>query len=422
MSGEILVVGAGMAGLTAAQELGSRGMTVDIIDRDIPPEYRSVYSRGLQHSWGEIFSPGNLRTVPFLRAITIKGTDFTLAGDGSYSMVDYPATLARLKDQLPPSVTLKTFPSLLLETAEYVEDKTGVLARIDGSSQRYDYVIDATGPKAAVCRQVDKDRMAENPLVEYIYGGKFKGYIEDDAMILVFGPAGGTCWVCPSIDKDYVDIVFSAWGWENHWEDFLETADRRLEILTDFIKDKKGVQLDGLDPELLFSGFIRSDCIDKPHSYSVYGIGEAGATANPLTGDSLRSAVKSGKMIAANLSLDNPQLPAEFDARMRKETRKSGFLEGSAYARLGYQKSGNLGELVDMFGKALEEGDSSDVIKKAGEDLLVEGKFNPCLLPFILKHYKLLNYVLRSLHLEIMFRSFGKENVIQPHNALPSVA
>lgn len=413
---EVAVFGAGLSGLSVAKGLGSRGRETVVFASGGEEKPRSVYSKNLA-AWPDVFPPELMKKLSVLRAITLQEVDVTVDGHGCYSVIDYPRIIRRMEAALGSSVQVERYPLSILQMARLEEKQEGVEVKIDGSRVIFDRVIDASGPGAFASRQVEPEREPENPLVEYVYGGKYRGYLDQEAMVLIFGPAGGTCWACPSVEEEgSLDVVFSAWGWENHFPQFLSEADKRLAVLVDFLKGKSGFQFDRVEPEVVFSGVIRASRTFRSKANFVYAVGEAAGVALPGTGDSARGAVASGRLAGETIWDSTPaQLHRQLSSR-------SGFglFEGMTLARLPYQQRGELGQLVDIVGERIAQGELRPVIKRAVEHFLTEGEIRPMLWPIIMGNLKILRFLLESVLAERKYR-LSKGKLPQPFDTLPKI-
>lgn len=411
MSKEVVILGAGVAGLSAAKRLAERGDKVTVFQPDVPAEYRSIYTTFQVEaaSLRGFFSQGLVRPVDYLRLLTAT-TDIDFEAPGYY-MIDYPNTLRILKEKLPAEAKVEFLSNPDKEIK--IEDlKDGVRVITGGSTVRYDSLIDCSG-------QWSVTRKMENPLVEYVYGGVYKADLNKEEMILSFiSKIGGTCWTCPSILGDgYIDIVVSGWGWKQYKDRFIKEGDGRLKVLCDFLEERGIVGFSQKDPLLKFSGTIRSQRIDEPKSRHIYTAGDAGGMTKPKTGDGFRWAMLGGEMVADAVS-ENLS-PAAFHRRWKKLRGgwKDGIFEAITLTRLKNQMAGDVGSTTDTIRNSVLD---KRWLKEAGEEFFVSGGMDLKLLIYGLTHETLRRLLVDTIATRISM-SIGGVSKFQPFYPFPEL-
>lgn len=394
MEREIGIFGSGPAALMTANYLLNLGHDVWVIRPEsyVPP--RSVYTTSRNTLMFEGLPLGLIKPLPWIRVITSNGTDFRVPvpDPGSYFMIDNRQLVTRLEAILNRQGTqaeILSFSKEDLSGMEVEETKEGVEVNIGGESFYFERVIDATGVGASVVRQVDPLRREEDFLVEYLYGGRFRGGFEKEEMILVFGPAGGTSWACPSMEEGCVDVVYSAWGRYSDFEKFLTEADQRLRILVRFLKNQPGIYLDNKEPEEVLSGMIRSQPTPKPQTSRVYCIGESAGMARPGTGESLSRIAQAAPLLA--LAIDRGLMPQDFYTAWRRLWQDD-FYYAAVVTRLPHQRENNRGRLPDHIGEFYRENEKDRLTQRI-EDWVINNRLSVGLAVQLLKE----PYILWSL-------------------------
>lgn len=408
-SKEIAVFGAGPAGLSSAYHLAKEGHQITLIKSETKPSFRSVYTK-LSDSEQSLFFPEQyIQPVPRLRVLTTGGTDFTVFAQSPYAMVHYPGALGFVEQKLlPAQINVQALPQKEVSQVKIFDfsDKTEVW--LSGSRQKYDQVIDCTGIEANILSQVTPDRQNDF-LVEYVFGGVFRGRIEPKSLMIIVGPAGGTCWANPSmLGSDCIDIVFSAWGWRSFYHRFKQACQPRLKILVDFLKDKQGVHLFSSQPEELFGGMICSQPNSKPTTHHVFAVGEAAGMAKPKTGDSYRRALTGGRLLAKSISQDKS--PSQFYHRWRRLWWTDNFFVGFVLARLASQKEGKNSVLVDKgYERFFSDKRQAKAMVEMAEAFFTEEKISPRLLSTILADKEWRQFLLTCLQNQLaVFRNPAK--------------
>jgi len=388
----VAVFGAGPAGLSSAMEIANAGHNVEVITPETSRLPHSVYTTDRfvsPESVQTFFRPESTRKLPIIRIITSNGTDFKIhlgPNNARYFMVDYPSTLDRVQKELSErrDIHFSPAPMEVLNSVQIEDHKSGVTVLLDGQKNHFDLVVDATGVGGKVDETINPNH-EENFLAEYVYGGTFRGNFQDDEIILIFGPAGGTSWANPSIEGNgFVDVVFSAWGPKRNFSEFLREARTRLDQLVGFLSGKPGIEIQSIVPEYVYSGLIRSQPTRVPSTQNVYAVGEAAGMAKPTSGDSIRRAIIAGRLLAE--SVKKGESPRQFHHRWRKTWKSDNFYLAGALARLSYQKRGKIGGTMDQTGIMLRESNTEDADKFVSqfEEYITDGKLNLGLLARLL--------------------------------------
>lgn len=343
---EVLVFGAGPAGLRTALTLKELGVDVWVVAPDSPPPYRSVYSTCQK---GNHFLPEvGRRELPAIRCLTADGAEIIVSIPPSgrrYFMVDYPKALSWLEEKAGQmGVRIEKLPPSALQTINVEKKNDSVWVGIEGEIIKGGRIVDATGVEAKISRLIDPRRRNEDFLAEYVFGGFFPQGSMPEELWLVFGPAAGTCWVAPGVNGG-IDVVYSAWGPYSGFSRFMKEAPSRFEILIDFLRRRGDIVVSN-SPELYFRGMIRSQPTPPPLYPKLYGVGEAAGMAKPLSGDSFRIALEEGRNLAeAIFQLPQGFLHAVSSQRFGRSSLDF-FSDGYPFTRLCYRKNHCRGSVI----------------------------------------------------------------------------
>jgi flavin-dependent dehydrogenase len=410
-SREVVILGGGISGLAAADEFEKRGDAVTILTPEGSYDknnFRSVYTtfQGQTEYLLSSFSGQTLRPLSKFRLVT-DTSEVQLDGKGYY-MVDFPAALSDLRSKLR-TTRIEEFNK---QTGELriADSRDGVSIQINGKKMHPDAVLDCSGEAAVTNR--------ENPITEFVYGGLFRGDTRDREMIIAFvGEMGGTCWVNPSIQPGYIDVVVSGWGWKSDLGKFVGEGEQRLRILRDFLIEKNVVLFDKNTPDITFSGSIRSEVRHRTQAHHVYAAGDAAGVAVPKTGDCFRWAAREGQLVAGAV---HEGLSPNKAAKMIYKDRpllKDLLLQGATVYRLNKQITGDLGTSVEPINGLIQR---HPELKEMAEEFFVNETMHPRLLLCILQNEHFREIFVKSLLAEISIALLGIER-IKPFYAFPSI-
>lgn len=374
-TGEIAIFGAGPAGLSSARNLSKAGFGVTIFRPEIQRVPRSVYTTSFDAADFH-FDLSMISPLSHFRVITKHGVDFRVVTPaGLYFMLDNQGFVDKTEEDLKSQgVKVVKLPMKTLRGVQVNEQIDGVLIQVDGTGQKFDLVIDCTGVDAAIVKKVDPLRQQEDFLVEYVYGGAFKGEMSLDELAIVVGPAGGTSWVCPSILPGFVDVVYSAWGPASKYNSlFLTTAKQRLARLQKFLQNLDGINITTDSAEEIYCGMIRSHPAPDSFLKRTFSVGESAGMARPMTGDSFRFTLKGGELLAQAVKKD---IDASRFQREWQRIWRSDIFFSWALARLPDQQNGDLGRKEQYLSSLV----ANEHLVKDAEDLIIMGKIHPRLI------------------------------------------
>ena len=375
-NGEVAIFGQGPAGVSCAKNLLERGLKVTAFRPLVNRASRSVYTTSIEAAETLQYDPDSVRELSLFRVITTYGVDVRMKTPGSYFMVDNQAFIDQAAILLQGSgLEPIKLPKKTLKQIGIKEFRDKVEVQIDGAEKSFDFVVDCTGVDAEIVTKLDPTRLQKDFLAEYVYGGAFRGSMDQDELAIVVGPAGGTSWVCPSVIPGLIDVVFSAWGPASMFKSsFLPSARLRLQILKHFLANKPGINIESQKAEEIYCGMIRSHPTPKTSFNRIFAVGEAAGMARPMTGDSIRFALKGGELLAQ--AIDKGINASSFQKSWQRDWNCDLFLAW-ALTRLPNQQNGELGKRERFLNQALDQ--NPNLVKDA-EDLIIRGITHPRLI------------------------------------------
>lgn len=384
---EVLILGSGPAGLSTALHLGDLGISPLVVALEGDKSHRSVYTKMSKAGQNDLCEIpfGCTRILPSVRFITTSGVDFTIPTGDRYAIIDYPQYTKALEQRLEQkNIVVERLPRSMIDGMNVIDNPDGANIQLAGVELQVRRAVDCTGVDAALLSKAGKESRHENPLVEFVYGGVYKGSMQgEDGLYLILGPAGGSGWVNPSmIGGGYVDIVFTALGWEKEANAFFKTAADRLKQLNFFLQKGNYVQFERNTQEQVFTGCIGVQPGKAPQTNSIYAVGESAGMTKPKTGQGFDRAIMGGRMAAYAIS--QGLTPQEFYRVWRGEWEKDALFYCFALARLAYQNDPNNRFTVHQRMQELLMRADAKNITGAIEHLLVDGELEARLLPVLL--------------------------------------
>ncbi len=347
------------------------------------PERRSIYTtnRGNEQKFNLHVPIAHRLPMDSIRVVSTRGTDFKVPTGDRYFMIDYPAVVNGWLDKVRERILF-----LSPETAKQTtvrEHPDGVTVQIDGTEYEFDSVIDGTGIRAAVIRQVDLERANEDFAVQWICYGTFRGEAPEGEMIMVFGPGGGQSWINRSIysrdqGEPLVDLAFSGWGYYSQFPRFISGDGRqRLDALREFATTIPGVYV-GKDLIDLTYGMIRSQPAPSPTSRKIFPVGEAVGIAKPKTGESFNRSLVSGEL--AKFAIENGLSPAHYHRMLRSRYKGDDFFFAVTLLSIDHQLEANVTRHVDALQRWFNTGILDQKAVDQFEEFLIDGRLSPRLL------------------------------------------
>lgn len=308
----ILIVGAGIGGLTAAIALGKRGFEIDLIEKD--PEW-SVYGVGIIQQANVIRAAAELGIIDdYLRAgfgfdhIEIYKPDGELAAKvTSPKLVDaYPAQLGigrpALQEVLANRAKLQGANVRLGVVVETVSDHTdGVdVAFSDGTHRRYDLVIGADGIYSQMRKDFFPNSSAPRFAGQAVWRYNFPKPEDLNALCVFEGPVGMGL-VPISHDLMYMFVTtpepdnprYGRDGIATAMREKLVNAPRRIRNLAEQITDDHAVVYKPLEWH-----FVDGDW----HSGRIVLVGDAVHSTTPHLGQGAGMAIEDGVVLGDELA------------------------------------------------------------------------------------------------------------------------
>ena len=415
-SKEIAVFGNGPGSISTADTLTNSGHRVTRIVPDASShENRSIYttSTGIYHEVMGTFCPHEYRKpLPTMRIYTVNGTDFSVETGSEYFMVNYPQLTEDFNTKLngKEGITVESYSSQELRHVKVRENQTGVEVTIDGGTKQFDAAIDSTGAGRSIMAHITPEVAKRDKIAEYVYAGQYPGTLANDEMILVWDKTGATSWINPSIytgpqGEPLLDIVYSAWGWESFFPQFLNEADHRLSHLVEFAETIPGLQLFDNQPIELTAGKILSEGLYKPETQHVYAVGEAAGVAKPKSGESFNRTILNGVVTAE--AIDQNQTPLQVYDRLKKIWPNDHHFLAFTLTRLREQHAGNTAKLMDTMVSWFKNGSVDQNFIKQMEDYIIKGSISPALLQRFVTNPVFLQTVVHTMLTHARIRVFG---------------
>lgn len=307
----ILVIGAGIGGLTAAIALGKRGFTVDMIERD--PAW-SVYGVGIIQQANVVRAVAELGIIDdYLDAgfgfdhVKIYKPDGELAAQvpAQRLVADYPAQLGIGRPALQKVLADRAIEAgasvrLGIVADALKDDGAGVTVKFsDGSSERYDLVVGADGVYSKTREMLFPDAPKPEFAGQSVWRYNFRRPEDVDALCAYAGPIGiGLVPLSGELMYMYVTTPepgnprYPRKGIARTMRDKLKAAPYRIAELSKQITDDEGVVYKPL--EWLF---LEGDW----HKGRVILIGDAVHATTPHLGQGGGLAIEDSVVLAEEL-------------------------------------------------------------------------------------------------------------------------
>jgi geranylgeranyl reductase family protein len=358
---DVIVVGAGPAGSTAARRCSEKGLNTLLIDKSIFPRYKPC--------GGSL----SLRTIKYLDfELPPELIDAECTGIKAY----YKDKSAHYKrpDRIAVMVSREKFDNLLYERAKLSGCLSLMGERVISIESERDYmkvktergyydgrfVIGADGANSAVARFLNKDNkeyMSATALVSEIISPSFP--LEKDVMHIYFGDvSGGYAWIFPHGRHLSVGIWGIKWG-DSSPLDSMKGFLRSHNFLPDKIRGHKMPLIDRR----------RKICSDK-----VLLSGDAAGFIDPFSGEGIFTALLSGRIAAEAIA----------------DSIINGKSAGHNYEKTCYNVFGNNLKLAKRFSRMVHKFPSVFLEKFVSDDSFLEWYINDQILDTI--SYK--NYII----------------------------
>lgn len=289
---DVIIVGAGAAGASAAYYLGTSGLRVLVIDKQTIPRYKAC-GGGLSLQFLKKYFPFSFEPVieRFVKQISYSycGKQSSIPiNDGIMGMV--------MRDRFDAFILSHAICELRqgLSISKVIENSSHVVVETQhGEKLACRYLIGADGVNSIVRKSLNMPHRcklipaleAEVPLNKHNYR-----YIDGPTFIFE-GPRNGYLWIFPKADHLSIGIA--------------NLKPRNLNLLremTQFMK-KKGISLDGLKIHGHPIPLYRPG--NHINSKRTVLTGDAAGLVDPLSGEGIRPAIKSGILAAQAIISEN---------------------------------------------------------------------------------------------------------------------
>lgn len=336
---DVLVVGTGPAGATAAYELSRAGLSVLALDKQSHPRYK-VCGGGLSVRIDQILDADFKSVVEH----TIYGVQFAYRGEAPF-LIESSMPIAYM-------VMRDRFDSLLVEKARrtgteihegeqavaFQQLSDGIEVATDKGRYRARVLIGADGANSVVAQRLFPGRqMKRMPTLESeVAIGRDPHYPGEGRVLIDLGAtARGYAWIFPKRERLSIGVA-----------EFRGKASSPKRIFQRFIRDEKGlaswnVPQPAGHPLPLFRGsygLFTGSSASKLVEGRAMLVGDAGHLVDPLFGEGIYYAVRSGQMAAVtvlNTFRDQHCALTDYELAVGKEIY-SEFRVASRLARIVY--------------------------------------------------------------------------------------
>lgn len=310
---EVLVVGAGPAGSTAARTLAERGVNVILVDRETFPRYKTCGGGIIGVTRSCVPSGMPIRDEIYRASFSLKGTR-TRTRESSTPIM---ATVARdefddwlLKEAIAEGATF--LPKTLIRSMK-TEDDHVALGLSDGKQLTARYLVDASGTSSKIARQLGVDLRTVDLGLELeveasVVNDRWRNQIHLD-----WGPIPGSYgWLFPKGSLLTVGVI-GAKGQPNELRKYLKTLIRQLD-------------LEGAPVHKDTGHLTRCRSSQSPlGGQRVLLVGDAAGLLEPWTREGISFATRSGRIAGEVLSLAISQQTSDTSVQQTYKSR----LEGS---------------------------------------------------------------------------------------------
>ncbi|MFQ5991056.1 MAG: geranylgeranyl reductase family protein [Nitrospiraceae bacterium] len=295
---DVLIVGMGPAGSTAACQLSRAGLSVLGLDKQSHPRYK-VCGGGLSVRIDQLLDADYKAVIEHI----IYGVQFTYKGEESF-FIESPKPIAYM-------VMRDRFDNVLVEKArqagteihedeqavEFLQLPEGVEVITDKGRYRTKVLIGADGANSTVAQRLfPKRRLHRMPTLESEIGiGGAPVYPGEGKVLIDLGATSrGYAWIFPKKERLSIGVA-----------EFRGRPASPKGIFNQFVRDEKGLASLSVPPPsghpLPLSSTSRFRLGDGLVHHQALLVGDAGHLVDPLFGEGIYYAVRSGQMAAASI-------------------------------------------------------------------------------------------------------------------------
>lgn len=290
---DAIVVGGGPAGATAAFFLGQAGAKVLILEKEKIPRYKTC---------GGAVSARVLEQFPFSFDPVIESKVKSISYGSGNQMVTIPVPTSALRMFMRAD-----FDSYLLNhtgaeicdgvAVKSVNEEKDAVTVTTGNGERIaaDYLVAADGVNSMVGRALGlrtRKVLAGAIEVEARVPDQIQERFAENPMLIFEGLEVGYLWIFPK--RNHLSVGIGA----------LHPKPGDLQSILKRVMQRYGITLDGDQHGHPLPVFVRREQI---HTARTFLVGDAAGFVDPLTGEGIRFAIKSGRMAAEAILAHDPQ-------------------------------------------------------------------------------------------------------------------